>query len=113
MTPDGTYFVGGISLPDISSYTFPVWIMIVLTGMATIATMVMVKAGHYPVLIPAALSLFWIMLSYLSYEFRIIDEETRVAMIRNGIAVLCLAVISGAVCYIGRHRGSSNARPNR
>lgn len=84
--------------------------MIILTGAAWISLAVMVRKGHYPILIPASASFFWMMLSYVMYFWGVIDEDVRVAMVRNGIAILCLTVIVGAICYL---RLTNDSRPTR
>lgn len=89
--------------------------MAVLYGMATYSLFWMCTKGHHKILAPMTLAFAWIMLSYAGSVLGLIDDSTRIVMLRDSLIVIGVTAVVGSILYWDwlRHDAYSSGRTSK
>ena len=88
---------------DLSDYLISHAVIMALLSGAIVGGLLMLRARHHAVLAPMIGALAWMLLAYLLHVLGVIDDDSRVAMLRAGLAVLCVSFIVGTAVYLVIH----------
>ena len=84
---------------DPSEFLISHVVIMLLLIAAIVGCLLMLSKRHHFILIPVVGALGWMLLAYLLHSLGVIGDASRMAMLRAGLAVLCVSFIVGAILY--------------
>lgn len=86
------------------NWLIPSAVSFFLSALATIGLYIMYRIGHNRIVLGVVLPNLWLTVTFLLDALGLIDQPTRIAVLRAGQSLLEFAFIVGAVVFILKRR---------